>query len=164
MPSFRTKRGRCHLDDDMLRLESSFRGQLRRYREGNRLFFWAYVAAMLTMVGVLVGQLLAGETRTLLLTGGAIAGIVLLARVTNRLRGFTADEEIPIDVISHVTAVRGTKRLTRPRFVVAYDADGERKRRYVMMPSLWLSYGEAEFRRATATFREAGIGVDGASS
>jgi hypothetical protein len=161
MPSFRTKRGRCYLDDETLRLESSLRGQLRRYREGGRLFFWSYVVAMLTMVGVLVGQFLAGETRTLLLTGVAISGTILLARVTNRLRGFTATTEIPVDAIEHVTANPGTKGLTRPRFVVVYDADGETKRRYVMMPSRWLSYGEAEFRRAVATFRDAGIEVEG---
>jgi hypothetical protein len=28
-----------------------------------------------------------------------------------------------------------------------------------MMPSLWLSYGENEFRRATAAFRDAGIPI-----
>jgi hypothetical protein len=163
MPSFRTKRGRCHLDDDTLRLESSLRGQLRRYREGGRLFFWAYVGAVSTMVGVLVGQFLAGETRTLLLTGFAISGVILLTRVTNRLRGFTAAEAIPVDAIDHVTAKRGTNGLTRPRFVVVYDAGGETKRRSVMMPSLWLSYGEEEFQRAIATFLDAGVEVEGTS-
>jgi len=48
---------------------------------------------------------------------------------------------------------------TRPRFVVTYEVGGETGRRYVVMPSLWLSYGEAAFRRANETFRNAGVVV-----
>jgi hypothetical protein len=58
-----------------------------------------------------------------------------------------------------VTPVRGTRGLTRPRFVVTYTVDEDTKRRYVPMPSLWLSYGEREFRRAAAAFRDAGIRI-----
>lgn len=159
MPSFRTKRGRCHLDDGVLRLDSSLRGQLRRYREGSRLFVWAYVFSLLAGVGFVVGELLAGETHRLLLVGGAVAAVVIVSRVGNRLRGFTDAEEIPVERITHVTAERGTKGLTRPRFVVTYGTDGTTNRRYVMMPSLWLSYGEAEFRRAKEAFRNVGIEV-----
>ncbi|MFC7173552.1 hypothetical protein ACFR97_04215 [Haloplanus litoreus] len=36
---------------------------------------------------------------------------------------------------------------------------GDTRHRYVTTPSLWLSYGENEFRRATAAFRNAGISV-----
>jgi len=38
--------------------------------------------------------------------------------------------------------------------------DGETKRRYVTMPSLWLSYGDGEFRRAKETFRNADLVVE----
>jgi len=160
MPSFRTKRGRCHLDGDTLRLESSLRGQWRRYREGGRLPALLMAGAVLAPLVVVVSALVTGDTRTLLLFVGVVVGVVVLGRLSNHLRGFTAAEEIPVDAISRVETKRGTKGLTRPRFVVVYDADGETKRRYVMMPSLWLSYGEAEFRRAKETFRDAGIVVE----
>ncbi|MFB6101324.1 MAG: hypothetical protein ABEJ73_02020 [Haloplanus sp.] len=160
MPAFRTKRGRCHLDDDALRLDSSLGGQLRRYREGSRLVFWSYIGILVVGFGFLVAKLLAGDVRTTVLTVGAVGAVVAVARASNYLRGFTSADEIPRDAITHVTAVRGTKGLTRPRFVVTYEADGETKRRYVMMPSLWLSYGEAEFGRATEVFRRVGIPVE----
>jgi len=159
MPSFRTKRGRCHLDDGRLRLESSLRGQFRRYREGNRLLFYTAVAGVLASIGFVVGKLLAGDLRTLLLVGVIAVLVAGIARASNYLRGFTTADDIPLAAIEYVRPVRGTKGLTRPRFVVAYTVDGDTRRRYVMMPSLWLSYGEAEFRRATETFRDAGLTI-----
>jgi len=159
MPSFRTKRGTCHLDDGILSLESSLRGQFRRYREGNRLLFYTSLLGYLTVVGFVAVELLAGDLRTLLLVGGAAALVVLVARASSYLRGFTRTEEIPLNAVEYVRPVRGTKGLTRPRFVVVYAADGDTRRRYVMMPSLWLSYGETEFRRAVEAFREAGLTV-----
>jgi len=160
MPSFRTKRGRCHLDGDTLCLESSLRGQWRRYREGGRLPALLMAGAVLAPLVVVVSALVTGDTRTLLLFVGVAVGVVVLGRLSNALRGFTTAEEIPLDAISRVEAKRGTKGFTRPRFVVTYEAGGETKHRYVMMPSLWLSYGEEEFRRATETFRDAGIVVE----
>ncbi|WP_424017144.1 hypothetical protein ACOZ4N_14850 [Halorientalis pallida] len=160
MPSFRTKRGRCHLDGDTLRLESSIRGYARRLREGNRLLFWGYVVAMLVAVGTPLWLILSGESQDLGLILGGVVLVVGGARASNYLRGFTSDEAIPLDDVVRVTATEGRKGLTRPRFVVHYDRDGTRKKRYVMMPSLWLDYGEAAFERANAAFREAGVPVE----
>lgn len=87
-------------------------------------------------------------------------GLWGVGRLSNFVRGFTDDEEIPLDAISHVTAVPGTSGLTRPRFVVVYERGGTTKRRYVMMPSRWLSYGDNEFKRAKNAFRDAGVEVD----
>ncbi|WP_435066443.1 hypothetical protein [Haloplanus sp. C73] len=160
MPSFRTKRGRCHLDGDALRLESSFRGQFRRYREGGLWPTLLLCGSLLSAAVILVTQLLAGDWRPLLFGIGAFLALWVAGRVSNAVRGFTSTTEIPLDAIDHVTAVPGTSGLTRPRFVVAYDANGETKRRYVMMPSRWLSYGDTEFERAKETFRDAGIDVE----
>ncbi|RXK50457.1 hypothetical protein [Halorientalis pallida] len=160
MPSFRTKRGRCHLDGDTLRIESSIRGYARRLREGNRLLFWAYVVAMLVAVGTPFSLILWAEYQDLGLVLGGVALVVVLARVGNYLRGFTGDEEIPLEDVARVTATEGTKGLTRPRFVVEYDRNGDHKKRYVVMPSLWLDYGEETFDRAKTAFREAGLPVE----
>jgi hypothetical protein len=160
VPSFRTKRGRCHVDDGRLRLDSSLRGQLRRYREGGRRFLWGYVGALLAGFGFLLVELAAGDSRTVLLVCGTAVAVVVVARVVNARRGFTTTDEIPLDAIDHVRPVRGTRGLTRPRFVVGYERDGEQRRRYVMMPSLWLPYGAETFRRAKETFRDAGLAVE----
>ncbi|MFB6108798.1 MAG: hypothetical protein ABEJ82_08175 [Haloplanus sp.] len=160
MPSFRTKRGRCHLDGDALRLESSLRGQLRRYREGNRLLFWSYLLALCFRIGSVGWSLLAGEYRLLLLVAVAALAVVGVGYASNYVRGFTREDEIPVDAIEYVTAVEGTTGLTRPRFVVVYDRAGRTRRRYVMMGSTWLSDGEAEFERAKETFRAAGVRVE----
>ncbi|MFB6195320.1 MAG: hypothetical protein ABEI80_04050 [Haloplanus sp.] len=159
MPSFRTKRGWCRIDDT-LTLESSLRGQLRRYREGSRLLFWSYVGSLLFVVGFVAVELLAGDLRTVLFATIAAVAVVAVSRGSNYIRGFTTDDEIPVAAITHVTAVEGTTGVTRPRFVVTYEDEGETRHRYVMMPSLWLSYGEDEFRRAKEAFRDAGIPVE----
>jgi hypothetical protein len=160
MPSFRTKRGRCHVEGDRLALESSIRGQFQRYREGGRLLFWSYVVLTVTAVAYPVYMLAVGEARTVLLWGGAVGGLLMLGYAVNYWRGFTRADEIPLEAITHVTAVTGTRGLTRPRFVVTYRRDGETHHRYVMMPSPFLSYGDAEFERAKETFREAGVHVE----
>lgn len=160
MASFRTKRGRCHLDGDRLRLESSLWGQLRRYWEGNRLLFGAYLVALGAVAGFVVTQALAGEYRRVLLWGGGVVAALGVGLAVNRLRGFTREEEIELDRILRVRAVEGRKGLTRPRFVVAYERDGQVRKRYVMMPSKWLSYGPGEFHRARETFEDAGIPVE----
>jgi len=160
MPSFRTKRGRCHLDDGRLRLESSLRGQLRRYREGSRVLFVSYLVVIAVAVGYPIVLVATGEYRTVLYWGGGIALILGVGYAINRWRGFTRDDEIPLDAITHVTAKKGTRGLTRPRFVVTYASDEGTKRRYVMMPSTYLSYGEDEFERGEAAFREVGVPVE----
>jgi hypothetical protein len=62
--------------------------------------------------------------------------------------------------VVRVTATEGTTGLTRPRFVVHYDRDGEREKRYVMLPSLWLDHGEEAFERAKTIFRDVGVPVE----
>lgn len=160
MPSFRTKRGRCHVEDGRLRLESSLRGQMRRYREGSRLLYWSFLVVIVVAIGYPVVLVATGEYRTVLFWGGGVALVLGGGYALNRWRGFTSEDEIPLDAVTHVTANEGRKGLTRPRFVVTYVADGETKRRYVMMPSKFLSYGDDEFERATACFREAGLPVE----
>jgi len=159
MPSFRTKRGRCHVDGGTLRLESSLRGQFRRYREGGTVPALLMGGGVVGTVVVLLTQVLAGDWRPLLFGVVAFALLWVVGRVSNWVRGFTDDDEIPLDAIVHVTAVRGTTGLTRPRFVVTYERGDTTKRRYVTMPSLWLSYGDEAFVRAKETFRSAGIDV-----
>jgi hypothetical protein len=55
----------------------------------------------------------------------AVVVVLALASAVNYWRGFTREDEIPLDERTHVTAVEGSKGLTRPRFVVTYERDGE---------------------------------------
>lgn len=159
MPSFRTKRGVCRLNDGTLSLESSIAGQLRRYWEGNRLIFISYLVLILVGVGFVGELLLTGQFRTLAYWTGAVVAIVGGAYAVNYARGFTRDEEIPVEDIVGVRAVEGSKGLTRPRFVVRYRQNEDINRRYVMMPSKWL-YGETEFDNAKEAFEEVGVQVE----
>lgn len=160
MPSFRTKRGRCHLADGRLRVESSLRGQFERLYEGNRLIFLSYVVVVLVAVGYPVTLLLFGDLRTFGYWTGGVALLVGGAYAVNYWRGFRRDDEIPLADITRIEALEGRTGLTRPRFVVHYDRDGEPRRRYVMMPSSILSYGDDEFEQAKDAFREAGLHVE----
>jgi len=157
--SFRTKRGRCVIEDDTLALESSLRGQLARYREGNRLLYWCYVGILLALVGWVGSRLLFGFDQRDLLTVGVIVGLLALARGIAWTRGFTSADTIPVSAIDRVNAIDGAKGVTRPRFIVHYERDGDEKKRYVMMASRFLSYGDDEFETAIAVFREHDIPV-----
>ncbi|MFB6150576.1 MAG: hypothetical protein ABEJ40_02095 [Haloarculaceae archaeon] len=151
--TFRTKRGECRIGDDELVLESSFVGLFRRLYEGNRWIFAGYVLAVVSPVAV---SLTAEPESVLLWVGGALA-VVLVATAVNRARGFTSDGRIPLDAVESVSATGGSKGLTRPRFVVTYRKGGEEKRRYVLMPSKYLSYGDEAFERGKRAFRERGL-------
>lgn len=159
---FRTKRGKCVVEDDVIRLESSAAGYLRHLWHGNRLLFLGFVAGVIFAPVVLILQVLAGNASPApMLLGAMVVLLVLLAvRAVYRLRGFTRDKKIPIDKVERVVAVEGTKGLTRPRFVVRYEKEGRIRKRYVLMPSKWLSFGEEELRRAKEVFREAGLPLE----
>jgi hypothetical protein len=158
--TFRTKRGRCVLTDDELRIESGVRLQVRRYWEGNRALLAGYLAlyAVLVLAGLrIVGR---GDWRVLVLGVGVVTALVIGGRVLNARRGVTSDDRIPLHDVEAIEAVGGDDWLTRPRFVVRYWSGDGVKYRYVMVPSGLLSYGDSEFDRAAATFREAGIPVE----
>jgi hypothetical protein len=157
---FRTKRGRCVLTDDELRVESGLLLQARRYWEGNRALLAGYLAAYGLLVAAAV-RVLDREGWTALAVGaGAVAALVVAGRVVNRRRGVTGDERIPLHDVERIEVFEGDDWLTRPRFVVRYWRDGRVKRRYVMMPSGLLSYGESEFERAKRLFRERELPVE----
>lgn len=159
---FRTKRGKCVVEDGVIRLESSMAGYLRHLWHGNRLLFLFFMAGVVFAPAVLLLQVVAGNVSPApLLLGAFLVLLVLLAvRVVYSLRGFTRDNEIPVDAVERVVAAGGTKGLTRPRFVVEYEEDGETRKRYVMMPSKWLSFGEEEFGKAKEVFGEMGLEVE----
>jgi hypothetical protein len=75
-------------------------------------------------------------------------GIIGVSYIINHFRGFSYDYVIPREKIQSFTAVEGSKGFTRPRFIVEFEKNGEVRKRYIMMPSKLLSYGEEEFEKA----------------
>lgn len=158
--SFRTKRGRCILTDEELRVETGVLAQVRRYWEGNRLLLAAYLVVYAVLLFG-AAEVVRAENWRAVGFGAVAVGILLVAgRALNRQRGVTGDDRIPLRAIEGVEAVAGDDWLTRPRFVVSYWRGNAIAHRYVMMPSGLLSYGHREFEQATELFREAGIPVE----
>lgn len=160
MESFRTKRGRCVLTDEELRIETGVLAQARRYWEGNRLLLATYLAVYALLVVAAAEVVRTGDWRAVGFGAIAVVALVVAGRALNRQRGVTGDDRIPLHDIERVEAVAGDDWLTRPRFVVSYWRGNAIAHRYVMMPSGLLSYGQREFEQATELFREYGIPVE----
>ena len=156
--SFKTKRGRCILDSEAneLRLTSSWRGQFKRYYEGNKLIFGMMMFFFLAYIPI---TLLTDDFQTLL----AILVIVLIivggGHLSNYVRGFTSRRRIPLDAITAAKSVEGSW-LTQPRFVVFYETSTTEKKRYVILPSSYLSYTDEEFEMAKDLFHQHGIPLE----
>ncbi|NHN58403.1 MULTISPECIES: hypothetical protein [Halorussus] len=160
MASFRTRRGRCVLTDDELRIESGLASHVLRYWEGNRLLLAAYLAVYAALT-VAAGRVLArGDWDALAFGVVAVAAAVVAGRRFSARRDVTRDSRIPLYDVEAVEAYAGEARFSPPRFVVRYWRGGDVKRRYVLMPSRTLSYADAEFEAATRLLRERGVPVE----
>ena len=160
MESFRTKRGRCVLTDEELRIETGVLAQARRYWEGNRLLLAGYLGVYALLLIAAAEVVRAEDWRALAFGTIAVVSLFVAGRTLNRQRGVTGDDRIPLHDVERVEAVEGDDWLTRPRFVVSYWRGNAISHRYVMMPSGLLSYGGREFERAKDLFGEAGIPVE----
>ncbi|MFB6143802.1 MAG: hypothetical protein ABEJ98_00685 [Candidatus Nanohaloarchaea archaeon] len=157
MTSFRTKRGRCVIDDGSVYLSSSLSGLLKRYCEGGYfgkllLFFYALLPVYLFY---------AIWTADIYFVAGMGIGLVILASLyaVNYFRGFRYGSVFPRESVESFTAVEGSKGFTRPRFVMKFRRGDDLRKRYVMMPSKFLSYGEEEFEEAKRKLEQEGFEV-----
>lgn len=160
MQTFRTKRGRCVLTDEELRIETGVVPQIRRYWEGNKLLLAVYLVVYAVLLAAAVEVVRGGNWGALAFGAGVVAAVSVGGWVLSRRRGVRSDDRIPLGDIESVAAVEGDDWLTRPRLVVRYWRGNGVKRRYVMMPSGLLSYGDSEFERAKAVLREREISVE----
>ncbi|PSP55242.1 hypothetical protein BRC82_07000 [Halobacteriales archaeon QS_1_67_19] len=160
MDSFRTKRGRCVLTDDELRIETGLVPQIRRYWEGNKPLLAAYLLVYSILLVAAVNVVRGGNWDALAFGIGVVATLSATGWALGRRRGVRSDDHIPLHDVESVAAVAGDDWLTRPRLVVRYWRGGGVKRRYVMMPSGLLSYADAEFERAETLLRERGVPVE----
>ena len=159
MTDFRTRRGNCVVSENGLQLHSSVRGRLKRLAEAHPLRILLYVIIPMYPIYTVVQYGIADVWPGLAI-GLALAAVYLtFGYGYNYVRGFTYDDTIPRDSITAVKPVRGTKGISRPRFVVVYEREGAEKRRYIQMPSTFLAYGGEEFEKAKEILRSAGLPI-----
>ena len=159
MSDFRTKRGRCIIDDEALFLSSSWSGQFRRALEGGALGkIWLISVTLLpVMLFLSVGQ--SGLVHVLMGAGiGAL--LLMISLVVNRLRGFGYDRKILRDDIESFTLVEGSKGLTNPRFILKYRKDGKIRKRYISLPSKLFGYVDEEVEKAREVLESEGFQLE----
>lgn len=163
--TLRTKRGHARFDDGVLRFEESVggyaRAMVRDYwggaSAGQRAILAGWLFAVVYCFVVLGWEL--GHGRWLLPT--AVVVLVAAARLVGRFRGYRSVDTIELTRIQSVKATRGSKGLTRPRLEISFRADGEDRKRRLLLPSLYAVDGESAFKRAVAAFEARGIDVAG---
>lgn len=165
---FETKRGECRIEDGTLVLDESIRQQFENWyrgywQEGGRTGTLLFLGLLLGASWVVLYPLVlavSGRWTMLAIFGVAIILVLGVLRAINRWRSFTSRARIPLDSISEVTLNRGTSGITRPRFVVTYEVDGEERHRYVMLPSTFMAHGEERIETAIVVFERHGFDID----
>ncbi|WP_363463765.1 hypothetical protein [Halogeometricum borinquense] len=164
--SFRTKRGRCLVDDTYLHVEESFVGTYRNmydYWSSGWVGRFVFLAAMFAPLYGLGTALWVTREDPLgtpaLIFLSAIGVFVIISAFRRIVQGYTSASRIPLADVRTVTSNRGTKGLTSPRLLVEYDADGATRKRVLMLPSLYTSDGEERFEEAQRTLSAAGLDV-----
>lgn len=165
--SFRTKRGRCVVDDTYLHVEESYWGYYRNLYDD----YWAggwfgkvvvVGTAFVPLYGLWAAYRLLSEPfgTPALVLGGLVAAFFAFSAYRRVVRGYTSASRIPLRDVRAVRTNRGSKGLTRPRFLVEYDADGATRRRYLMLASLHTPDGEERFEEARRALDAAGLPVE----
>lgn len=162
--SFPTKTGRCEIDGDALRLVEQPGGNVRTMYDGvlRRGPLWRRLGLVVLYLGLFAGLALVVVTApwTGFVVAAAALALLGVSWYRSRRHGFTDDREIPLDAVDSVVAREGLPMLTRPRFVVRYDDDGERKRRYVLLPSGLYEGTDDAFEAGKRQFERRGIAVE----
>lgn len=156
--SFRTKRGRCIVDDDAgeLRITGSWLGFFERYYEGSKLMF-AVLVGWFCYVAYWVVTTEQFYRRAFFV---GVVALVIGGYAVDYARGYTRTNRVPLDSVMAAIPVEGGP-LTVPRIVVIYEGEGGIRRRRITLPSSLLSYTEDELERARRLFRDRGISVGG---
>jgi hypothetical protein len=87
----------------------------------------------------------------------ALTGALAAALLLDYARGFRSPNSIRLGAIEDVSATRGSKGMTRPRFVIRYSDEGSTYRRRVNLPSLYTSEGEDTYEHAQEAFEKRGF-------
>ncbi len=165
--SFRTKTGRCAIEEGHVRLETGNRGWVATVHDAvtaTAVPPWRRAVVVLCYAALLVGTaVVAGRLAPWL--SGAVLGLVMAVvawRTYDRQRSPQKSVEIPLSRVESVEARDGIPLLTRPRFVIRYRSEGGVKHRYLPCPSRLYGFGAYETGRAIFATHGLLDGDDGA--
>jgi hypothetical protein len=158
--SFRTKTGRCVVEEGRIRIEDDDRGWVATLRDAvtsEAVPAWRRLAVVLFYVTLLTGVVLAGRLLPPWLSG-AVVGLLLAAVAWSVYQGRNGAQRsvtIPLSKVERVDPHYGIPLVTRPRFVVRYRSEGGVKHRYLFCPSRL--YGFDSYQRGKDLFEEHGV-------
>ena len=163
--SFRTRRGRCVVDGDEIRIEEGVRGHLRTVWEAynGRASALTHVVASLLVVSVVASAVLLNRTGdpwavafnvVFAVYGVLLVGVVVYVRYVSD----EGTERIDSDDVVEIRAARGGGMASPPRFVVVHRVHGDVRRRVVLPTAPGGDDGET-YDDACRAFREAGHDV-----
>lgn len=157
MDSFKTKKGRCIITDDAIRLESPFLARFKRTYEGSKLLF----TGLMLLFGYMVVSLVVDQFifwRAVAVWGIVlgIIGIILRHLYIVVFLDQTLDDCIPLQAVTRVTI----NELPRPVLFVHYKKDGKAVYRAIPLPSARYDYTAQEVETAKETFARYGFPVE----
>lgn len=157
MDSFKTKKGRCIITDNVIQLKSPFLARFKRTYEGSKLLF----TGVMLLFGYMVVSLIVDRFifwRAVVVWGITLGviGIVLRHLYILVFLDQTLDDRIPLQAVTKVTL----NELPRPVFFVHYEKDGEAVYRAIPLPSSRYDYTEQEVATAKEIFARYGFPVE----
>jgi hypothetical protein len=163
--AFRTRRGRCVVGDDEIRIEESIRGHLRTAWDAYncRASVLTHVVASFLVVAVAGSAILLNRTDDPWAVAFNVVFVVYLlfavaAVVYVRFVSDEGTERIRNDDVVTIRAVRGGGAASPPRFVVVHRVGTDTRRRVVLPTTPGGDDGET-YEAARRAFREAGYEV-----
>lgn len=155
MKGFKTKKGRCIVTDEEIRLESPFLARFKRTYEGSKLLF----AGVVLVIGYLVVSLIFDQfifQRAPMVWAIGIATIVIVLKLLYvYASNQTLDNQIPLDKVKHIKLIQRR----RPIFIVNYEKNDSEVYRAIPLPSARYSYTEQELEKAKRLFKRHGFQI-----
>lgn len=151
--TFRTKTGFCHVTADKIILtRDGVIGNISRVTVGTNVTRILIIYGLLSigLIYFAYDGYVKGDTTTTIFFG--LIGVYLIYGII-KSRNNSATPIIERKEIKSVTYNSGTSGLTRPRFEVEFNDNGQVKKRLIMLPGT-LTGGQSEAEKAVQIMRE----------
>jgi hypothetical protein len=151
--TFRTKTGFCHVTKDKIILtRDGVIGNAAKMTIENNMarILIIYGLMSIGLIYFAYGSYVKGDTTTTLFSG--LIGLYLIYGII-KSRNNSTTSIIERKEIKKVTYTPGTSGMTRPRFEIEFNDNGEIKKRLIMLPSI-LAGGQNEADKAVQIMRE----------
>lgn len=152
--TFKTKTGFCHITADKIILtRDGVIGNISKVTVGNKMtrILTIYGLLSIGLIYFAYDSFVKGDMTTTLFFG--LIGLYLIYGIVNS-RNNSATPVIERKDIKSVIYNSGTPGLTRPRFEVEFNENGQIKKRLIMLPGT-LAGGQSEADKAVQIMRDA---------